>query len=440
VLAGDGLRVFALAPGKLVVGRASDNDIAIDDASVSRRHAVIHVGERLTIEDLGGANGTRIRCAASAADSAGTRKLLNVVRETVELGPGDCVSLGSTLLVIRHRRAVAPPGDDVVAFDEGMRVLLAQVRKAAPSRVNILLLGETGVGKEVIARAVHAWSPRAAEPFVPLHCAALTPSLFESELFGHEKGAFSGATHARSGLLETAEGGTVFLDEVGEIPLEIQTKLLRVVEDRSVQRVGARRALALDVRFVSATNRDLEAAASLGTFRHDLFFRLNTLTLTVPPLRDRPSDVLPLARMFATRAFADLERPGKAELSVAFADALLAHTWPGNVRELRNVIERAAALCDGVTLSLEHLPPALATPREPSRRVEPSGAAELERAAQALASERVRAGASERERILFALESCGGNQTEAARMLGISRRTLISRIEQHGLPRPRKKS
>jgi two-component system, NtrC family, response regulator AtoC len=449
VVAGDGMRVVALAPGTMTIGRAEDGDIVIDDPSVSRRHALLHVGDELTIEDLGGANGTRIRHAQPDTESGRTRELRTVVRDKVVIAPGDCISLGSVMLVVRH---VSPSGpaadDDGIGSDEAMRAVLAQAHRAATSRVSILLLGETGVGKEVIARSIHARSPRAAKPFVPLHCAAIAPTLFESELFGHEKGAFTGATALRPGLLETADGGTVFLDEVGEMPLEIQAKLLRVLEDRRVQRVGGRTPVPLDLRFLAATHRDLEAACTAGSFREDLFFRLNTLTITIPPLRERPADLLPLARHFALQAFSDLERSDEPVLGEAFSSALERHDWPGNVRELRNVIERAAVLCDGDTLRLEHLPPRLAARgAEPSSRratgagrATAAGRADVERAADARDAERHRESDGERERILFALERAAGNQKEAARLLGISRRTLITRIEQHGLPRPRKKS
>ena len=248
------------------------------------------------------------------------------------------------------------PSDGVVVLDPNMRGLYDQVARAAASSINVLVLGETGVGKEVLARAVHKLSARKAGPFVALNCAALTESLLQSELFGHEKGAFTGALQARPGLLETAAGGTVFLDEIGELPLSIQTKLLRAIEDRKVLRVGARAEREIDVRFVAATNRDIEAEAEAGTFREDLFYRLNGISFTIPPLRDRRPEIAALSRMFLARYNAELGRHAALSLSEEAIQLLESYPWPGNVRELRNAIERGAVLCSGDVLRPEHLP------------------------------------------------------------------------------------
>jgi two-component system response regulator AtoC len=320
--------------------------------------------------------------------------------------------------------------DELVVLDRAMRGIVAQAERAAASPFSILLLGETGVGKEVIAEHVHHCSRRKGR-FVPLNCAALTESLLESELFGHEKGAFTGAVHAKEGLFEAAEGGTLFLDEVGELPVTVQAKLLRVLEARQVLRVGGRQARAIDVRFVSATNRDLEAAVREGNFRQDLFFRLNGFSLTIPPLRERPDDIAPLARRFVVLASQALQRSRVPTLDEQGLAALRRYAWPGNIRELRNVIERAVLLCEGDEIGAE------AFPFKSSVGQGSAGdAGETDDPRARLMQEIERA---ERARIVEALERCGHNQTHAAALLGISRRTLVTRLGLYDLPRPRKR-
>jgi DNA-binding NtrC family response regulator len=307
-------------------------------------------------------------------------------------------------------RATAPPATPD---------LDALVERVAGSNISVLLLGETGVGKEVMAGAVHARSPRAAAPFVGINCAAFSEALFESELFGHERGAFTGADRAKPGLLEVAEGGTVFLDEVGEMPLSLQVKLLRVLERREVLRIGSVRPKRIDVRIVSATNLDLGAEIAARRFRQDLYFRLNGISITIPPLRQRVGEIEPLARHFLETGAAAIGRRPVPALAPDALDALHAHDWPGNIRELRNVIERALVMSVGPTIRRDDLQ--LTT--GPAQRVPESTLAPGER--------------EERERIVLALERCVGNQTYAAEMLGISRRTLVSRIAKYGIPRPR---
>jgi two-component system, NtrC family, response regulator AtoC len=296
-----------------------------------------------------------------------------------------------------------------------MEQVLTLAERVAAGGINVLILGETGAGKEVLARFIHARSPRARKPFVCVDCAALSPSLLESELFGHERGAFTGAAAAKPGLLETAPGGTVFLDEVGEMPLPLQAKLLRAIENRTITRVGGLKPHTIDVRFVAATNRDLESGVADETFRRDLYYRLNGMTLTVPPLRERLDDIPLLARAFVN----ELSGSGRApDLSDGALQLLCGYGWPGNVRELRNVIERALLLCDGPELTEAHLPEAAMR-----RRLVAPAAAQP---------------GSERERILAALAACGGNQSRAARELGLSRKVLIARLESYGVARPRK--
>ncbi|MFI5307084.1 MAG: sigma-54-dependent transcriptional regulator [Polyangiales bacterium] len=319
--------------------------------------------------------------------------------------------------------------DRVVVVDPAMAALFEQVERVARGPISVLILGETGVGKEVVAEEIHRRSGRRGR-FVPLNCAALTESLLESELFGYEKGAFTGAVRSQEGLFESAEGGTLFLDEVGELPQSTQVKLLRVLEERKVMRVGGRSARAIDVRFVSATNRDLELEVERGGFRQDLFFRLNGISFSVPPLRERHADIQRLAARFITMHCRAVQRVDPPSLSDQALQVLIGYRWPGNIRELRNVIERAVLLCDGPALLPNHLPEKLTSK---ARNVGTGGDVDP-RARLALELEHI-----ERERLIEALQRCGGNQTQAAELLGISRRTVVTRLEQYDLPRPRKR-
>ncbi|MFT3767364.1 MAG: sigma 54-interacting transcriptional regulator [Minicystis sp.] len=431
------LVTFPLPPsGSLSIGRSEGNDVQIDDASVSRRHAVLHVGPPLAIEDLGSANGIRVR---RAHDQPRTTELVEVKAEkhaTVPVAIGDGITLGSAVLMVRRAEGGAQGAEgDFIVLDEAMKKLHELAARVAQGPISVMLLGETGVGKEVLAEVVHRRSPRRDGPFLRLNCAALSESLLESELFGHEKGAFTGAAAAKPGLLETAEGGTVFLDEVGELSPSIQVKFLRVLEERKVTRVGGLTARPLDVRFVSATNRDPEAEVKKGAFRQDLLFRLNGITLTIPPLRERPQEIEPLSRMFAARAAAKMGRPAPALTREALT-ALKQHGWRGNVRELRNVMERAVVLAEAGAIAVEHLllpvapePVAAATTARIDARAKAGGGAHL----------RSELAAIERQRILDALDACAGNQTHAAAMLGMARRTLVGRLAEYGIPRPRKR-
>ncbi len=518
--------------GSVTLGRDDAADIRLDDISASRRHATLHLSEQVTVQDLGGANGTVVRGRRLAAN------------ETVTLSAGDTIELGKTLVVLQHDelsdrsrpwtlithahfieaigrasppfalfriQVVAAPGiaqdvlsaelaaTDVVASfgpgqfevlvpgksgDEGQQLLekvsaklvaagarvragsaaaprdgstadellAACVRPAAapapgfvvrddamaaiyrlldriaPSTINVLLLGETGSGKEVLSAEVHRRSKRAAGPFVKLNCTTLSESLLESELFGHEKGSFTGAIKTKPGLLETAKGGTVLLDEIGEISPAIQAKLLRVLEDRAVMRVGGLKSEPIDVRFVFATNRDLEAEVARGAFRADLYFRVNGISVLIPPLRDRVAEIEPLARAFAAESAARDGRPVPEFLAEALS-ALKAWPWPGNIRELRNVIIRAELLCGEGPINAA----ALALGKSGAVT---SAAAPTASSGSNLRDERE---ATEKRVVLEALEKCEGNQTRAAELLGVSRRTLVTRLSQYGLTRARKK-
>jgi DNA-binding NtrC family response regulator len=445
IFAGEELLVVPLpAGGSVSLGRDEGNDVRIAHPSVSRRHAVLHLGPPLRIEDLGGKNGTFVRDPRERAEGLGTLSTLQVCGEVVDVRVGESITLGSAALVIRRVRTSAPRAIGPVApHDPAMRALLEQAELAAQSRISVLVLGETGVGKEVLAQTIHRRSPRARGPMLAINCAALSESLLESELFGHEKGAFTGALATRPGLFEAAEGGTVFLDEVGELPMSVQVKLLRVIEERKVLRVGARTARGVDVRFVSATHRDLETEITRGAFRQDLFFRLNGIALTIPPLRRRVGEIASLAAAFAEEASRQIDRPRAPSLSSEALGILERYSWPGNIRELRNAVERAAVLCQGDEILPEHLPSKItggapppltappAAPPPPSPRLTEKGDS-VERLTLQL-------GEVEKRRVIRALDQCQGNQTRAAAQLGISRWTLIERIKQYGLPRPRKK-
>jgi len=290
--------------------------------------------------------------------------------------------------------------------------------RVARFRISVLIVGETGAGKDVLAQRIHRRSQRAIGPLVAVDCAALCPTLAESALFGHERGAFTGAVQAKPGLLETANGGTVFLDELGDLPLTLQAKLLRALETRTIQRVGSTDSRQLDVRFLAATNVDLDQRVVEGRFRADLLFRLDGIRLTLPPLRARRHEIARLAREFLREA-SEREEVAVPSLAQGAVDALMLHSWPGNVRELRNVVERALALSDGRTVEPEHLliAPAIGLP---------------------VSSENAGPGDCRRQRIVSALHQCAGNQTRAAQVLGISRRTLVDRLDALDLPRPRK--
>jgi transcriptional regulator with GAF, ATPase, and Fis domain len=302
--------------------------------------------------------------------------------------------------------------------------VLTQAAKVAPTETTVLLTGESGTGKEVVARLIQRGSPRAEGPFVALNCAALPETLLESELFGHEKGAFTGAATARAGRIEQATGGVLFLDEVGEMSPVVQAKLLRVLQEREYQRLGGTRPIKADVRVVAATNRNLEAALARGEFREDLYYRLRVFEIRLPPLRERPEDIMPLAAAFLEEIGPTVGRPA-AGISREAHDALLAYPWPGNVRELRNALERATILCDGGLITVEHLPIGV---------VRPDSAPGLSPASVgARPADGIKLREVERDLIAKALRDAGNNRSRAARLLGITRSQLYNRLQKHGL-------
>ena len=538
VFAGDGSKALLLPEqASLSVGRGAEVDLRLDDQAVSRRHLLLHIlGDRVRVEDLGSANGTRVRGrdlgrgetvdiqpgdaveigrttlllqrpmssqtrrvrlhshddfvnrvdeesgralragnqfsvlrirAPSPADATADEKLAGAIQPgdvLGEYGPGEyevlLVDCSGPLAEARAKRLAASiasrqklpelgmasfpadgrtsaillekanaalrgttpsPDTDALlvsrdgAMDQLRRIL---VERVAPSPINVLVLGETGVGKGVLAAELHRSSARASGPFVSLNCVEIPESLLEAELFGYEKGIFTGAVSAKPGLIDGADGGTLFLDEVGEMPLSIQVKLLRVLEERQVRRLGSVKAHPVDIRVVSATNVDLQAAVEAGRFRRDLYFRLDGISVTVPPLRERTGEIEGLVNLFLEQAAGQAGR-GVPELTPEAWAAVRRYSWPGNVRELRNAIERAVVLCTSGVITPELLP---------SEKPHTTLYAEAPRPL------------GERERIEEALLRCGGNQTRAAKELGVSRRTLVSRLAKYGFPRPRHRS
>jgi transcriptional regulator with GAF, ATPase, and Fis domain len=309
------------------------------------------------------------------------------------------------------------------------RDVLAHATKVAPTEATVLLSGESGTGKEVVARFIHRASGRAEGPFVALNCAALPEQLLESELFGHEKGAFTGALASRPGRIEQAAGGVLFLDEVGEMSPSVQAKFLRVLQEREYQRLGGTRPLKADVRVLAATNRNLKAALSDGTFREDLYYRLAVFEIALPPLRERREDILLLAKAFADDIGRSIGRCA-AGISQEVQEKLAAYAWPGNVRELRNAVERALILCDGGVITSDHLPLGISAPPEPEHA--PTAAPHVG-ATRLSSSKSGTIDGVERDMIVDALARAGNNVSKAARGLGLTRGQLRSRIEKHGL-------
>lgn len=544
VVSGRRAETFSLpASGEVAIGRDAACQVRIDDARLSRRHALLVVGSEIVLRDLGSANGClvggrhlapnestsvapgvvmilggatlvvqrghgsmRLRHVRShdyfearvedecarAESSSGTfsvarLRCLPEASARVEavltrwLRPMDVVALYApceyeVLLVdtapvaarqlcdaIVQELGEAVSGWALCAFPEDARTpeglargLAGSTRRddgSSPSlggmapaldliargNISVLLLGETGVGKEVAATAIHRRSPRANEPLVSINCAAFSEALLESELFGYERGAFTGAHKAKVGLIESADGGTLFLDEVGETPPSLQAKLLRVLEQKEVLKIGALRPRSIDVRFIAATNRDLEAEVTRGAFRRDLYYRLAAETVLIPPLRERPHEIAGLAALFIAQSTSGSASRRVPRLTGEALSILESYTWPGNVRELRNVIERAVLLCEGGDIGPEHLPTAKMGRTLPpvTPTVLLSSVPQKPDLARDAPDSQV---AADRERIVNALAQCAGNQTQAARMLGISRSTLVKRLEAFALPRPRRPS
>jgi two-component system response regulator AtoC len=432
LIAGHGrLITHVIDKPELVIGRDPGCDLAIEHASLSRRHAVLRLGLPVTIQDLGSTNGTRV----ARRTSRGGPPIVLEHGETFHIGgfafnvvAADSSTSSTTSRSGRDRLRVEDPTE---AGAHGF------VREVAVSSTSVLIQGESGVGKDVLAETLHVWSGRTGD-LARVNCAALAEPLIESELFGHEKGAFTGASSTKVGLLESAQGGTVFLDEIGELPPGIQAKLLRAIESREILRIGSIRPTQIDVRFIAATNRDLPLEVAAKRFRHDLYFRLDGITLVIPPLRERRDQIALLATRFLAAA---AKRAGRADARLA-PDAiahLAAHDWPGNVRELKAVIERGLLLSRHGEVGARHL---AFSPRVDGL----NGGAAPPVAANAAPSggdgpllvrltveERI-----QREQLIQALETAAGNQSRAAKALGISRATVVHRIRLFQLARPRR--
>ncbi len=407
VVAGpDAGQEISLRPDRTVtIGSSSDNDLALSDRTVSRYHLELRPAPGgILVKDLGSLNGTFFREA---------RVQLAILPTGVELRFG-----ASTLaLHVAAAGPVQPPElaelPGVIAESAAMKRVVATIAKLAPNMVSVLIEGETGTGKEVVASAIHASSPRAKAPFVVVDCGALPPTLIASELFGHERGAFTGAAQKHAGAFERAKGGTLFLDEIGELPLELQPALLGVLERRRFRRLGGERDLDADFRLLSATHRDLRADANSGRFRDDLYFRLAVSRIVIPPLRERPEDVAALARHFAEQVAGT---PNPAGLTEDLLAKLAGQHWRGNARELRNYIENAIAL------GFE--------PEEAERTVAGADADEI------LPYKIARAGvvgSFEKEYLSRLIAACDGNVSAAARRAEMDRAYLLSLLRRHGL-------
>lgn len=405
-----------LPPGTHVVGRGNDANIRIDSPAVSRRHARIIVADALHIEDCHSRNGTFVH---GSLVTPGTLVAFNL-KDVIDLGTG------VALLFQRRTRS----GNDLVCSSELCPHVDTLLERIAKSPISVVLEGETGVGKELYARRLHAASTRAAGPWVVINCAAVSESLLESELFGYERGAFTGAARAKVGLIETANGGTVLLDEVGEMPAVLQAKLLRVIEQREVLPVGAVRPRPVDIRVISATHRRLAEEVAAERFRQDLWFRLNGITLHIEPLRARRAEIEPLARLFIHEMAAEMQLAEEPKIGRIAMSIMNDHPWPGNVRELRNVVRRAVVVAGGQEITEEHIlfgaPQAMRASTHDSQSA--ASTLSLQNEVEVL----------EKKRVIEALDACHGNQSRAAHLLGIARGTLIARIERHGLARPRK--
>jgi transcriptional regulator with GAF, ATPase, and Fis domain len=408
---------------RVTIGSDAGNHVVLADDTVSRFHAeIVRRGDGYLLRDLESTNGTCVD---------GVRIV------EAFLSPGANLTVGEARLRFAPDTEVvqiAPAGrdrlGDLVGRSEAMRRLFHLLEQVAPTDATILIEGETGTGKEVVARTLHELSHRRQRPFVVVDCSAIPASLMESELFGHEKGSFSGAIAGRMGLFEMAQGGTVFLDEIGELPLELQPKLLRVLESGEIRRVGAHRKLSLDVRFVAATNRTLGEEIEAGRFRRDLFFRLNVIPVHLPALRERPEDVpLLVGHILATAPFNDAGGGARHLDSIArrAADALVAHLFPGNVRELVNLLERAVSLRDPAMEFLSSGPLPAPPLRAEVERPRPSAIQPFKAAKEELVV------GFEREYLPALLEASRGNLTRAARLAGLDRKHLRQLLKKHGL-------
>ncbi|MDF1564075.1 MAG: sigma 54-interacting transcriptional regulator [Deltaproteobacteria bacterium] len=392
-----------LGEGPLTLGSDEGNDLVLPDPFASAFHARLLCREGgWWLEDLDSTNGTTVG---------------GLPVERIGLEPGAVVRIGETELFLERPEDRALAGRwGILTRHPALEQVLDQVERVAASEATVTIFGESGSGKELIARAVHLASPRGEGPYIPVNCAAISKELIESELFGHEKGSFTGAHHHRRGAFEEAIGGTLFLDEVGELPLDLQAKLLRALELKEIRRVGSSKPIEVDVRIVAATNRNLQQEVEAGRFREDLFYRLFVVPLTLPPLRQRPEDIELLARYFLLKAAPVAPAP---ELSAGALALLHGHPWPGNVRELKNTLERALLLREGVDIEPGDITFAAAS----SPTLAPDAISVTNKTLAEI----------EREAIRVVLEAMGGNRRKTAKVLGMARSTLQVRLKEMGL-------
>jgi transcriptional regulator with GAF, ATPase, and Fis domain len=397
--------------GRARIGAGNLADLKLADPKVSGLHCEVAIGERLRVRDLGSKNGTFVGGAC-------------IVEALLE--PGDTITVGdSAIRVLGAEGVTAVPlraADDfhgLVGQSPAMRALTARLEMLATNDTTVLLQGETGTGKERVAEALHLAGRRAQGPQVTVDCGAMPAGMIESELFGHERGAFTGAVSALAGAFERAQGGTLFLDEIGELPLELQPKLLRALESRVVRRLGGTRSINVDVRIVAATNRDLQLEVAAGRFREDLYYRIAVVTLLLPPLRERIED-LPLLAVHLLR---ELGIDPARVLTADALTALKAHAWPGNVRELRNTLERAAALAEPLEPATRPQPPAASEPAGES-------ALAVDLSVPLRVGRRRLSDAYDRAYVTQMLASCKGNISEASRRAGLERISMYRILER----------
>jgi two-component system, NtrC family, response regulator AtoC len=428
ILRGEGFEVEAVDDGAVAIERAAPGayDLVVSDVRMDRADgfAVLRAfGERapetpvILITAFGDVTGAMEAIAKGAYDYVSKPFNVEELRLTVAR------ALERKRLAAEKRAAGGAPSEAArLAEIEGKSPRMLEVYKlvarVAPTGATVLVVGESGTGKELVARAIHSRSTRAGEAFVPVNCTALSESLLESELFGHTRGAFTGAVAAKRGLFELADGGTLFLDEIGDMGPKMQAQLLRTLQDGEVRPVGGTESVRVDVRLVCATNRDLEAEVKAGRFREDLYFRINVVTVKLPPLRERPADIPILVSHFLAK-IARRERRPAATMSREALDVLCHHDWPGNVRELENAVERAVAVAKGEVVLPSDLP------------VEVHGGAPAQ--ASGLLDDRPTLAELERRYIALVLAECGGNKKKAAEKLGIDRRTLYRALERAGV-------
>ena len=406
-------KAFAIEGKEVTIGSQGDNHCVLTDPTVSRHHAVIEeTGEGYVLRDLGSTNGTY---------------LSGILIKEAHLEYGSIIALGNTRLQfvpLEERVEILPSEEhyfgDVFGGSLEMRRIFSMLKKISPSDITVTIEGETGTGKELVARAIHSHSQRAKGPFMVIDCGSISKNLIESELFGHEKGAFTGATQTRRGAFEMADGGTIFIDEIGELGLEMQPKLLRVLEQREVRRVGGNEVFKVNVRVVAATNRDLASEVQKGRFREDLFYRISVVRIHLPPLREKGEDIPLLAQQFARELSEQYRSGGDVAVSAEALEILRHYYWPGNVRELKNVITRAMAMGNDEVLQLRDFIMPLSSE---GRLRAPSLDSLIGKTLEEI----------EKAAIMKTLKAHGGNKSVAARVLGIAYSTLYEKIKKYGL-------